>query len=162
MVQFMWPHAKKVGSVDFRWAGCSDHTVGFEASRTCLEEALNEVKVLQSKMPSKLKVQSACGIEVENVHRDFVDGRVAYLGDELAWMDQNAATLKRLMTKKSLSDAWDMMPAKAQESRPLGISEKYTQGLLVITQLPCMQKFLSCRSLGCGSDVLNRVAGLPD
>ncbi|MGK3969519.1 hypothetical protein WMF38_33965 [Sorangium sp. So ce118] len=123
---------------------------------------MNEVKVLRSKMPPKLKVQSSCGIATEKAHRDFVDGRVAYLGDEMAWMDKNSATLKRLMAKKTLSATWSTMPAKSQESRPIGISDKYTGGLVVITQLPCMQNFLDCRSFGCGSDVLNRVAGLPD
>lgn len=162
VVQFMWPHARKVDAADFRWAGCSDRTVGLDASRSCLEGILKEVEDLRSKMPAKLKVQSSCGIEAEKAHRDFVNGRVAYLGDELAWMDQNAATLKRLMANKSLSAAWKVMPAKAHESRPLEISDKYTKGLLVITMLPCMQNFLDCRSLGCGSDVLNRVAGLPD
>ncbi|WP_437798907.1 hypothetical protein [Sorangium sp. So ce693] len=163
VAQFMWPHARKVDAADFRWAGCSDRTVGFDASRSCLEGILKEVEELRSKMPAKLKVQSACGIETEKAHRDFVDGRVAYLRDHLAWMDQNAATLKRAMSNKSLSSAWSAMSGKVKDSRPLDVvNEKYTKGLLIITQLPCMQSQLGCPSLGCNSGILNRMAGLPD
>ncbi|WP_437878150.1 hypothetical protein [Sorangium sp. So ce513] len=162
VIQVLWPHARKVDKADFRWAGCSDRTVGFDASRACLEGVLKEIEDLRAKLPAKLKVQSKCGIDAEKAHRDFVDGRVAYLGDHLAWMDKNAATLKRLMFSKSLSNAWSAMSDAAQKSRPLDLAnEKYTKGLLVITTLPCMQSVLSCPSFGCNSGVLNRIAGLP-
>jgi hypothetical protein len=162
VIQVLWPHARKVDRTDFRWAGCSDRTVGFDASRDCLDEVLREIEDLRAKIPTKLKVQSRCGVESEKAHRDFVDGRIAYLRDHLAWMDQNAATLKRLMSSKSLSNAWSAMPDAAKKSRPLDLAnEKYTKGLLVITTLPCMQSVLSCPSFGCNSGVLNRIAGLP-
>ncbi|WP_438029090.1 hypothetical protein [Sorangium sp. So ce233] len=162
VIQVLWPHARKVDKADFRWAGCSDRAVGFNASRDCLEGVLKEIEDLRAKMPTKLKVQSQCGIDAEKAHRDFVDGRVAFLSDHLAWMDKNATTLKRMMVSKSLSNAWSAMPRAAKESRPLDLAnEKYTGGLLVITKLPCMASVLSCPSFGCNSGVLNKTAGLP-
>lgn len=160
VIRALWPYVKKVDEADFRWARCSDRTVGFDATRSCLEEVLKEVEALRSRMPAKLQVQTSCGKDAEQAHRSYIDGRVSYLRDELAWLKNKAITLKRLMSSKPLSEAWSAM-GDAGDDRPISIGEKYSKGLLVVTKNRCISKVFTCPSLGCTSDRLNDIAGTP-
>ncbi len=154
----LWPIAREVDAADWRWAGCSDHNPGFGAVRGCLAGALAEVQEASNDM-RKLRVATTCGLAVEKAHRDYVDGRLRYLRDELAWLDRNEAKLRGPLGSAPLSKVWS--PDKTYAgSRPIGIDEKYTSGLLVITQNACIKRFLNCPALGCDSGRLNRGAGL--
>lgn len=157
VIGLLWPTARKVSNADWRWAGCSDKEPGFADARRCLADALRDAEELQSHMPAALKVKTACGKDVEKAHRAYVDGRVRFLRDELAWFDKNQAKLKPLMATKPLSDAWN---EQVGPGRPIGIDEKYTQGLLVITGNDCVKRMLECPSIGCPSDRLSQIAGI--
>jgi hypothetical protein len=160
VIRVLWPQVKAADAATFRWAGCSDRTVGYDNARACLDRAFKEVEDIKSQIPPKLLIKTPCGLETEKVHRAFVANQLAYLGNVRAWFDKNASTLKRLMVSKSRWEAADSM-GKAADEYPIALSEKYGGGLPAIYKLPCLQPILRCPSMGCNFVQFDNAAEIP-
>ena len=156
VVRILWPLVRKANDADWRWAQCADqYAVGFDLVYECAARSLRNAS---GPMPA-LRFTSTCARHVDQSHRAYVDGRVRFLTDNLAWLNKHRARLELPMKARTLSDVWT--PERFPD-RPIGVDPKYTEGLTLITKIDCLRKALGCSSAECTTGAMNRIAGVVD
>ncbi|WP_437731283.1 hypothetical protein [Sorangium sp. So ce1335] len=125
VLRALYPIGQAVGGADWDWSTCHDKTVGFDALLSCAKEAHTKIRAQQAKMPTGTIASSACGKDIEQAHRAYIDGQERYHADVVAWLEQHRAALTPALRRRSLPDGACDAARKACDAMPIDVASKY-------------------------------------
>ncbi|WP_437783594.1 hypothetical protein [Sorangium sp. So ce1097] len=125
VLRALYPIGQAVAAADWDWSTCHDETVGFDALLSCAKAAHTKIRALQAKMPAATVASSACGKDIEQAHRAYIDGQERYHADVVAWLEQHRAALTPALRRRSLPDGACDAAQKACDAMPIDVASKY-------------------------------------